>query len=174
MKKKLLIITAVSIVLLCVGLAVNLFMIEKKPYKNLDPARIASAKVLLTPPAKTVEIEDIPELVDYLNDVVIYVRDDSYTQYEGQGVTFTLTMKDGTQTDIMAYNPFLVIDGVGYKAEYGPCEALSSYANALLNSGTANIILEEPPALDVVSNNIFVRALLGTYLWQKKMLMGMP
>ena len=41
-------------------------------------------------------------------------------------------MTDGTQTSIMAYNPFLVIDGVGYKTEYGPCEKLNDYANKLL------------------------------------------
>ena len=34
---------------------------------------------------------------------------------------------DGTQTDIMAYNPFIVIDGIGYKTKYEPCEALNSY-----------------------------------------------
>ena len=91
----------------------------------------------LTPPDKTVEIEDISELVGYLNDVVIYNQDNSYTEYVGQGVTFTLIMTDGTQTEITAYNPFLIIDGVGYKTKYEPCQALNSYANELLNSGTA-------------------------------------
>ena len=76
-------------------------------------------------------------------------------------------MTDGTQTEVMAYNPFLVIDGIGYKTKYEPCEALNSYANQLLNSGTANIILEEPPALSVVSDETVFEALLGTYSWQK-------
>lgn len=56
---------------------------------------MVSAKVMLAPPGKTVEIEDIPKLVDYLNDV-------------------------------------------GYKTKYEPWEALSNYANELLNSGIAN------------------------------------
>lgn len=155
-------------VLLCIVVMVFLFTMGKKPYKNLDAAQIASAKVQLTPPDKTVEIEDISELVGYLNDVVIYNQDNSYTEYAGQGVIFTLTMEDGTQTEIMAYNPFLVIDGVGYKTKYEPCEALNNYANELLNSGTANIILEEPPALSVISDNTSMSALLGTYSWQKK------
>ena len=60
-------------------------------------------------------------------------------EYDGQGVVFTLTMVDGTQTDIMAYNPFIVIDGIGYKTKYEPCEALNSYANELLNSGIFSI-----------------------------------
>ncbi len=74
---------------------------EKKPYKNLDAAQIVSAKVSLTPPGKTVEIDDIHKLADYLNDVVIYNEDNSYTEYAGQAVVFTLTMADGTQTEIM-------------------------------------------------------------------------
>ena len=168
MKKKRLIITIVCMVLLCIVVMVFLFTMGKKPYKNLDAAQIASAKVQLTPPDKTVEIEDIPKLVGYLNDVVIYNQDNSYTEYAGQGVTFTLIMTDGTQTEITAYNPFLIIDGVGYKTKYEPCETLNHYANELLNSGTASIILEEPPALSVVSDNTSMSALLGTYSWQKK------
>lgn len=104
----------------------------KKPYKDLVATQIASATVHLTPPDTTVQIVDIEEFVAYLKDVVIYNKDNSYTEYSGQGVAFTLTMTDGTQTRIIAYNPFLVIDGVGYKTKYEPCEALSNYANMLL------------------------------------------
>lgn len=92
------------------------------------------------------------ELVEYLKDVVIYKKDNSYTEYAGQGVTFTLTMSDGTQTQIMAYNPFLVIDGVGYRTKYEPCEALNNYANRLLDDENANIILEEPPASAIIQD----------------------
>ena len=66
-----------------------------------------------------------------MNDVVIYQQDNSYTEYAGQAAAFTLTMTDGTQTEITAYSPFLVIDGVGYKTKHEPCEALSRYANEL-------------------------------------------
>ncbi len=71
--------------------------------------------------------------------MVIYQEDNSYTGYNGQGVTFTLTMSDGTQTQIMAFNPFLVMDGIGYRTKYEPCEALSSYANRLLSEENADI-----------------------------------
>ena len=62
--------------------------------------------------------EEIEELTGYLNDVVIYNEDNSYTEYSGQGVIFTLKLSDGTQTEVMGYNPFFVIDGVGYKTKY--------------------------------------------------------
>ena len=128
MKKRWLLMAPVCILLLFTAAALLLAM-GKRPYKNLDAAQIASAKVRLSPPDKTVEIEDVSELACRLNDVVIYHQDNSYTEYAGQAAAFTLTMTDGTQTEITAYSPFLVIDGVGYKTRHEPCEALSRYAN---------------------------------------------
>lgn len=140
----------------------------KKPFKDLEPSEIVSATVRLTPPDRTIQIEEIEELTGYLNDVVIYNEDNSYTEYSGQGVAFTLKLADGTQTEVMAYNPFFVIDGVGYKTKYEPCQALSAYANRLLNDENANIIIEEPPGLTVISDETAFDTLLGTYVWQKR------
>ena len=140
----------------------------RRPYKDLTAADIQSATVLLAPPDTMLEIPDTAELAEYLSQVVIYDRDDSYTEYAGQGVVFTLHMTDGSTTDVMAYNPFLVIDGVGYRTKYEPCEALSRYANQLLGSGEAVVVLEKPPVLTVVSDNTAATALLGTYQWEKK------
>lgn len=167
MKKKGIIILAACVLLL--SIVVTAFAVGggKKPYKDLDAAQIASATVRLSPPDKTVQIIEIKELVEYLKDVVIHNEDNSYTEYAGQGVTFTLTMTDGTQTKITAFYPFLIIDGVGYKTDYEPCEALNEYANKLLNAENANIILEDPPALAVVSDETNMGTLLGTYSWQK-------
>lgn len=167
MKKKKIIILVACILLLCVIVIAFASGGGKKPYKDLDAEQIASATVHLSPPDKTVQIVDIEALVEYLKDVVIHNEDNSYTEYAGQGVTFTLTRTDGTQTEIMAYNPFLVIDGVGYKTDYEPCEVLNNYANKLLNAENANIVLEEPPALAFVSENTNMGALLGTYSWHK-------
>ncbi len=154
--------------ILALGIIVFVLGSGRKPFKDMEPSEIASATVQLSPPDKTILITEIEELVNYLNDVVIYNKDNSFTEYSGQGVIFTLTMADGTQTEIMAYNPFLIIDGVGYKTKYEPCEALNRYANRLLNEGDAMIILEKPPALDVISDNTCNSALLGTYSWQCK------
>lgn len=140
MKKRGWLITSVCILILGAVIIDDVSVGGKKPYKDLDAAEVVSATVRLTPPDKTIEIEDIQELVEYLNDVTIYQEDNSYTEYDGQGVTFTLTLSDGTQTEIMAYNPFLVIDGVGYRTKYDPCEALNEYANRLLSDEQANVI----------------------------------
>ena len=144
MKKK-----ALISVLTCISVIGTVMMVyyavgRKKPFKDLEPSEIVSATVRLTPPDTTIQIEEIGELTGYLNEVVIYNKDNSYTEYSGQGVIFTLKLSDGTQTEVMGYNPFFVVDGVGYKTKYEPCQALSAYANRLLNDENANIILEEP------------------------------
>lgn len=104
----------------------------KRPYKDLQTSDIVCASVHLGPPDKTVEIIDIEELVTILKDIVIYSEDNSYTEYAGQATSFTLVMKNGSTEKITAYNPFIIINGTGYKAKYEPCERLNNYANKLL------------------------------------------
>ena len=41
-------------------------------------------------------------------------------------------MKNGSTEKITDYNPFIIINGTGYKAKYEPCERLNNYANKLL------------------------------------------
>ena len=167
MKKKALILSLAGILLLGL-LLFAAASVGKRPYRDLDASEISMAVVQLSPPDKTVLIPDIEELAGFLRDVVIYRQDNSYREYAGQGVTFTLTLADGTQTDIMAYNPFLVIDGVGYKTKYKPCEVLNNYANRLLRDDNAVIVLDEPPWLAVVSDQTSTGAILGTYSWKRR------
>ena len=139
MRKRTMIIPLLCILLLAFTMIIFVFVSGRRPYKDLEAAQIVSAAVQLSPPDKTIQITETKELVDLLKDVVVYNKDNSYTDYSGQGVTFTLVTIDGTQTSIMEYNPFLVIDGVGYKTKYEPCEALNHYANRLLEEEDAMI-----------------------------------
>lgn len=165
--KKALILLAISACIATISVIV-FTQFNRRPFKDLQASDIVSATVRLTPPDKTIQITEIPELAAYLRDVVIYNKDDSYREYAGQGVTFTLTMSDGAEIDIMAYNPFVVIDGTGYRTKYEPCETLNSYANRLLRDENALIILEEPPKLGVITDETYVESLQGTYSWQRK------
>jgi len=131
MKKRLIIGFAVLFVI-CSLFAIFFLCSGKRPYKSLCSADIASATVSLYPPDKTIQITDIDELVELLNDVVVYRKDNSYREYAGQAVVFNLDMYDGSQLEITAYNPFVVINGTGYITKYEPCEKLNSYANELL------------------------------------------
>lgn len=122
------IILALAIILLCLSGDI----LGKRPFKDLKGTDIVSASVELMPPDVELEISDREKLAELLRQVVIYRRDDSYKDYDGQAAVFTLIMEDGTAVEITDYTPFVIIDGVGYKAKYEPCEALNSYANALL------------------------------------------
>ncbi len=157
---------AAALAVLVVGAACVLAA-GQQPFRDLEASEILWAKVRLTPPDITVQIPDTEELAGYLRRTVIYRRDDSYTEYCGQGVTFTLEMADGTERTVMAYAPFLAIDGVGYRTKYQPCEALNSYANRLLD--TEDALLEEIPALTVVSaENCALGAVPGPSSWQRR------
>ena len=123
---------------LCLALAVLLIclypgLFGKRPFKDIEGADIVSARVELMPPDVELEISDTEKLAELLRSVVIYRRDDSYKDYAGQAAVFTLSMGDGTAVEITDYTPFAIIDGVGYKAEYEPCQTLNSFANALLS-----------------------------------------
>lgn len=162
-KTKVLIGAALAAVALLCAAALGLG--GRKPFQNLNATDIVHATVRLTPPDKTVQILEPEELASYLKDVVIYREDNSFREYSGQGVTFQLIMADGTQREVMAYNPFLVIDGVGYRTKYEPCETLSQYANDLLGRRDAILVMEKPPALEVISGSTAHSAILGTYTW---------
>ena len=122
------------IALIClIGIGISFLLFSAhRPFKDLEAADITSASVRLSPPDTTIQIVETEELVSYLNEVVIYNKDNSYTEYAGQAVIFTLSLADGSQVEIIAYNPFIIIDGIGYKCKYEPCEALNHYANELM------------------------------------------
>ena len=104
-----------------------------RPFRGLTAGDIQSVELELFPPdaAFSLTPEEIEELVPLLNRAAVYQRDGSWRDYSGQLCRFTLTMTDGGRTVVQAYNPFLIIDGVGRRCEYGPCEALSRFANTL-------------------------------------------
>ena len=56
--------------------------VGEKPFADIAASEISSAAVSLTPPDKMLEIEDTEKLAGLLQDVVIYGKDDSYTEYD--------------------------------------------------------------------------------------------
>lgn len=137
----------------------------KKPFAHLEASDIQSATVHLSPPDETYQVVELKELASYLQNLVIYEKDNSYTEYAGQAAIYTLTMTDGTERTVMAYNPFLVVDGVGYRTKYEPCNALNQLANDIAGDASSQMVLEEPLRLDVVSDNTCVETMLGGYSW---------
>ena len=105
----------------------------RRPFLTPDAADIQTASVELLPPDVSAQLApaEAETLAELLRQVRVKWRDDPYTEYCGQAVIFTLTMTDGTVRKAMAYNPFLVIDGVGWRTAYAPCEALNAFGNRL-------------------------------------------
>ena len=131
-KRHILIGGAVLAVLL--ALAAGLLFWGRRPFRDLEAANISAASVTLMPPDVTLELDagEIETLAELLRDLRITRPDQSYTEYAGQAVRFTVTFADGTKTEVTDYNPFLIIDGTGWRTAYGPCEALNNFANDLL------------------------------------------
>ena len=120
--------------LLLAALAAGLLFYGRKPFRGLGAGDIASASVALMPPHVTLGLDgaEMGTLAELLGEVRITRPDQSWTEYAGQAVQFTVTFTDGTETEVTGYNPFLIIDGTGYRTAYEPCEALNRFANELL------------------------------------------
>lgn len=131
MKKRYFIILVIACLL---ALVLVMSFHSTRPFQNLTVSEISKVSVQLLPPDTTLELDDadIEELVSILHTVIIYNKDNSYGDYNGQAVIYTITKTDGTQTVVQAYNPFLIIDGAGYKAKYEPCEKLSQLGNKIM------------------------------------------
>ena len=120
--------------LLLAALAAGLLFYGRKPFRGLEVSDIAAASVTLMPPDVTLALDEaeIEALAELLGEVRITRRDQSWTEYAGQAAQFTVTFTNGTVTEVTAYNPFLIMDGTGYRTAYEPCEALNHFANELL------------------------------------------
>lgn len=131
-KRYILIVGVVLAVLL--ALAAGLLFWGRRPFRDLEAADITAASVTLMPPDVTLELDEaeIKTLAELLGDLRITRPDQSYTEYAGQAVQFTVTFADGTETEVTDYNLFLIIDGTGWRTAYEPCEALNRFANELL------------------------------------------
>lgn len=124
-------LSAMLVVMLVVCVVIGTSNWSKKPFEDLAREDIRSVSVLLSPSGAQIVLDEgqIDDLVDLLREVVIYQRDAS--AYVGQSVSFSITRTDGTQLSITQCSPVLGIDGVFYRAEYAPCEALNWFANHL-------------------------------------------
>lgn len=147
----------IIIVILIVGFGLT-SVIGRKPFKQLDAESVESATVHLIPPDVTVEIEDIDRFAELLQDVVIYNIHPFPLFYFGQGVTYTVVFKDGTETKISACNPIVTIDGVRYKCKYEPCEALNEFGNSFidwLNEKPDNTEEDSSKGLELITDSFW-------------------
>ena len=103
---------------LALGLLIwYLFFRGDRPFSRLEGAEIRSARLRLTPPDVTLELTE---------------ADDGWRECAGQGVTFTLELRDGSERTVTELSHFLIVDGVGYRASHDPCQVLNPFATRML------------------------------------------
>ena len=133
MKKKTAVVLLCAVIVIAAAALICTNFIGKKPFASLKAEDIASATVQLLPPNRTAPVTDLDALAAALNDAVIYRKDGSYTEYNGQAVIYTIVLKDGTERAVNFFSPFLIIDGVGYRANAESCEQLARIADGLIS-----------------------------------------
>ena len=124
----------IVITIICIGIVFVLLNVRnQKPFKKLTIEEIKEVTVELYPPDTTAELdeEEIEDLVEILHQVVIYKKDNTYSDFCGQAVIYKITKYDDTTIEVQAYNPFLIIDGIGYTTKYEPCQQLNSLGNKI-------------------------------------------
>lgn len=134
-KRNLILILIGAVVLI---LAVVLFVIfgwGKKPLKDLKAQDVVSIQIQTAPPYEETVINnegEIKQFVDEMQKIVVY-EERTVDNKAAKQVVFTLTMKDGTTKRISAYEPYVKIDNVAYRAKGNPCEALSKLGKDFLS-----------------------------------------
>lgn len=136
MKRKILTIAAI---ILAVALIVTIgtWVIGRKPFKNLKADEIQSISIHLWPPNESMDLTEaeIEELVGLLQQVEIHHPTWMHHASGGQSNVMTITFQDGSVKEVNEFGSILIIDGMGYRAEYEPNEAINQFANKLFNTG---------------------------------------
>lgn len=107
---------------------------ERFPYKSLKAEEIKEVKIHVVPPDREIKLtgEQVSECVEILRKLELEERVAS-EHLLGQMIKVVITAKDGTRTEIQDMSPYLVMDGVWYKAKgYG--EELNTFANEIIAS----------------------------------------
>lgn len=98
------------------------------PFSELEAHDIEEVFILFGGfPAYPLAQEDLYPLVEALRSVELYEEDNRYHEYDGLGwVWFQLELSNGEIFHFQPANPFFIIDGVGYRTKYQPCETLNN------------------------------------------------
>lgn len=107
---------------------------------TMNQDAIENVTVTAYPSDETVELtrEQITELQNLLKDIKLTERDDSYNEYNGQWMQFDITTGYGATTSLAVYNPFFIIDRIGYQADYDALQALNVFGNSVISGADIN------------------------------------
>lgn len=136
MKRKILITAAIVLAVALIA-TIGVWVIGRKPFNDLNADDIQSISIHLWPPNETMELndEEIDELVSLLQQVEIHNPTWIHLASGGQSNIMTITFRDGSVKEVNEFGSILIIDGMGYRAEYEPNEAINQFSNKLFNTG---------------------------------------
>lgn len=136
MKRKILAIVA-SVLAIILAFTIGICVIGRRPFKNMNAEEVQSISIHLWPPNETMELsqQEIRELVGLLQQVKIYNPSWLHLASGGQSNIMTITYQDGSVEKVNQFGSTLIINGMGYRAEYEPNEAINQFANILFDTG---------------------------------------
>ena len=136
MKRKILTIAAIVLAVTLI-MTIGTWVIGRNPFKDLKADEIRSVTIHLWPPNESMELTDaeIEELVGLLQQVEIHHPTWMHHASGGQSNVMTITFQDGSVKEVNQFGSILIIDGVGYRAEYEANEAINQFSNKLFNTG---------------------------------------
>jgi len=132
-KMKIIVSVVIGIILLVSAFTIYNYA-GKKPFAKISREDIAEIHLLFGAyePYELTE-EEIGEIMKLLRDIIIYQRDDSYTEYSG-GSSYEFCVKkiNGKEIYLKDANPFFIINGRGYRTEYKPCDRFGNFAQKII------------------------------------------
>ena len=122
----------VAVMLVFAGLAVLAVSAGTRPLEGLRAEEVQRVTVSRYPNLETeLTAEETARLVPLLNALTVYRKDPTWRDYSGDPPVFTLDLTDGTTLVVFPYNPFVVINGTGYRADRKGMKNLSDFARAI-------------------------------------------
>ena len=122
-----------TILVVLLVLAVARLLLGSRQMMYLSALDVDHIDVSITPPGTvaTAVYDDAAQAVNILNQMVCY-----YPQSEkvaGESVTLTIYKHDGTTMTVVSCGSHITIDGKGHKTRLSDGEALSAWAQALVD-----------------------------------------
>lgn len=136
MKRTILVFAAIVLAVALI-MTIGIWVIGRKPFKDMQVEDIKSVSIHLWPPNETRELnrDEIEVLVLLLQQVEIHHPTWMHHASGGQSNVMTIIFQDGSVKKVNQFGSILIIDGMGYRAKYEPNEALNQFANKLFNTG---------------------------------------
>lgn len=136
MKRKILVFAAIVLAVALI-MSIGIWVIGRKPFKDMQVEDIKSVSIHLWPPNETRELnrDEIEVLVLLLQQVEIHHHTWMHYASGGQSNIMTITFHDGSVKEVNEFGSILIIDGMGYRAEYEPNEAINQFSNKLFYTG---------------------------------------